>query len=188
MKYFKQILLAAALMWSASVLATNSIDSIGNQCTLPITTIAGKNFQLQVDIPCWFAHFRNENGINEYRKINEFETDWSEIIVTETCEMQMSAAQAITLICDGYRGQVQCESIQNLGGNKGVYSWYTMIIAYTTPNGFRKVTGLKFFSIKKQCVGVQYAIALSDSITQEKAVDMIRDFVENNVQITSYKN
>ena len=69
----------------------------------------------------------------------------------------------------------------------GTYNEASMLISYTSiENGRSELLFVKYYSGPYDASGLQYSIALNDVMTQDKAIEKIREFLADKVKVINF--
>lgn len=159
--------------------------------SLPVnaTLAEGKRVHLNVSIPKEYEHVGNkfDAPIHEFIPQGEQVANWSEIIVTQAFVGKKIPAQHFAEeVKKGMVAQAShAKVIHHSHKDHGTYSTATLTMKYTF-KGRTEVMEAYYVSGPYDCSDVQYSIALSDKMTEHKALEKIKAFMKNHVSIQHF--
>ncbi len=133
-----------------------------------------------------------KTGFQEYIPKSDVVSNWSEMITTKSYILaktgfSVSAVKVADQIRQGIlqQGGPNVEELLHATKEHKGYTTSKFMYAYNDPflNGGRAVMYAEYASGTYDCAGVQYAIALSDTMTKKDAVKKINAFAKNNITI-----
>ena len=170
------------------------LDTYTVWAALPINAVVSPKIFLSIHIPHtfrmvgddWSAH------MNEYIPKSDAGPDaWSEIITTQIYLGQKWSARKVA---DAIMNSIKSAgagsdgspvaTLEDSAEDNKDYSMASFALLYTNHKIDHKreeVVFAKYYSGPYDCIGFQYAIALSPEMTQAKAMEKIKAFVEANV-------
>ncbi len=120
-------------------------------------------------------------------KIDKNVSSWSEIITTHKfIGKSLKASQVIDNLKRVLsRGDLSARVLESNNNECGNYSESMLLMTYTD-KGRREIVYGNYYSGPYDCSGFQYAIALNQNMTEEKAKHKIREFAKKNTDIIKF--
>jgi len=153
----------------------NAALSKGKKTHLVIKIPKGYKF-LQDDLRAEMLEFIPENDEDPYK--------WSEIITTYSLVgHRIKAKQCVQITTDCVKRSSIINKIFNPSSEDlQKYSTSSVTISYKN-NGRKELVYMKYFSGPFDCSGFQYAIAITDQMTEDDALEKIKKFEEEETSI-----
>ena len=126
--------------------------------------------------------------MNEFiPKTDKDVNSWSEIITTNKYIGKSLNTSQVTDHLKRAIGQVDLSArvLESDNNECENYSESTFLMIYSH-NGRREIVYGKYYSGPSDCSGFQYAIALNETMTEEKAKHKIKEFVKKNTDIIKF--
>jgi len=161
---------------------------------LPINAAlpAGKRANLLVEVPQGFKCLQSNLMSPVLEFIPKDENDlfkWSETISTQIFLGRRSQSKVIIdLIKNKFFQKTKNVQVLEISSeDHGTYNEASMLISYTSiENGRSELLFVKYYSGPYDASGLQYSIALNDVMTQDKAIEKIREFLADKVKVINF--